>query len=208
MNEKFGRYTVLAEAGSKNDMRQVLCRCECGTERVVYMKNLRSGNSQSCGCLASETTARRNFKHGHAKTPTWQIWVGMLQRCSETATGDNKAAYFDRGIRVCERWQEFANFLADMGERPTGMSLDRHPNGEGNYEPGNCRWATPTQQSRNTSRNKLLTFAGETLTCAEWAQRKGWSPDVIKNRLRYGWPVERILTTEPHPNDPGLGVTA
>ena len=200
MSEKFGRYTVIAEAGRKNDMRQVLCRCDCGTERVIYYKNLKSGNSKSCGCLASEHTSARNFKHGGAKTPTWSIWVGMKQRCSE-ASAKNKEWYFDRGIRVCERWNDYRLFLADMGERPAGMQLDR-VNNDGNYEPSNCRWATPKTNSRNTRRNHVLEYEGASLTIAEWSERLGWPAYIIINRLRCGWTIEKALTTAVR-NKPG-----
>lgn len=195
IGQKYGRYTILSEMPSKNGMRMVLCRCDCGTERAVYFKNLKSGNSRSCGCLGFEATSARNYKHGYAKSPTWNIWVGMLQRCSPSS-GKNAADYFARGIRVCERWQSFENFLADMGDRPIGMQIDRIDN-NGNYEPGNCRWVTPSQNARNTRRNTLLTFRGETHSVAEWSEIKGWARSVISGRLHYGWSVERILTTEP-----------
>ena len=194
MEFKYGRYTVLREIGKRNGMRLVSARCDCGVERDVYLKNLKSGNSTSCGCASAEKTSARNFKHGLAKTPTWKIWVGMLQRCSESS-GASKVWYFDRGIKVCERWKTYTNFLADMGERPIGMSIDRFPNINGNYEPGNCRWASDKEQARNRSTNTFLNFNGERKTCAEWAQELGLKPHVITNRLRYGWSTDRILTT-------------
>ena len=128
-----------------------LCRCKCGTERVVFGSNLRQGLSTSCGCLKREKTRERNTKHGHAcrgkVTRAYTRWLGMLQRCSDP----NHAAYCyygARGISVCERWLKFENFYADMGDPPPGLSIDRIDN-NGNYEPDNCEWATPLQQNHN-----------------------------------------------------------
>lgn len=209
MHSRYGRYTVVYEVEKSGGMRRVLCRCDCGTERVVFLKNLKSGNSTSCGCRSSEVTSAKNLKHGHAKTPTWNVWVGMIQRCS-SASGKNLAGYFGRGIRVCDRWKDFENFLADMGERPPGMQIDRIDN-NGNYEPKNCRWSTPSANARNTRRNTVLTLNGVSLPVVAWAEKNGWPRHVISNRLKYGWPVERVLT-EPirrgklTPTNPAVGM--
>jgi hypothetical protein len=119
----------------------------------------------------------------------------MLSRCSRP--GDNR---YDRyggresnPIKVCERWRKFENFYADMGDRPAGMTLDRI-DGVRNYEPGNCRWATPKQQQRNLRTNRLITHNGETLCLAEWAERTGIGRTTIRKRLTLGWPVDRALT--------------
>ena len=130
-----------------------------------------------------------------ARTPTYRIWIAMRSRC----TNPNNAGfhkYGGRGIKVCARWQSFENFFADMGERPEGMTLEREDN-DGNYEPTNCRWATPAEQSRNTRRNRMLTYAGETLCMADWAERRGVGWDTLYHRLRRH-PVEVAL-------DPGFG---
>lgn len=138
-----------------------VCRCACGAEVVAKSSALRTGGHTSCGCLRSETARRRaiacgvpdNTKHGHGKarkktrTPTYVTWMNMIQR---TTNPQNPAwkNYGGRGITVCDRWRDFANFLADMGERPAGLTLDRIDNDRG-YGPGNCRWATWSQQRRN-----------------------------------------------------------
>ena len=95
-------------------------------------------------------------KHGHAKpmTPTYKTWRSMKYRVNDPGY-HNSRLYIGKGIKICDRWQKFENFLEDMGERPEGCTLDRWPNKEGDYEPGNCRWATPREQARNTSRNVL-----------------------------------------------------
>ena len=146
----------------------------------------------SCGCLGAEL----KLKHGHApgdgrtSTPTFRAWSGMRDRCNNPNASSWKR-YGGRGIRACERWNEFANFLSDMGEKPIGSSLDRIDN-DGNYEPGNCRWASVAEQNRNTSRNRRLTWNGKTLCVADWEKKLG-AP--IRRRLCLGWSIERALTT-------------
>lgn len=107
-----------------------------------------------------ERRSAANLIHGHAKkrtySPTYSSWQSMLARCRYLKR-DNDKKYCGRGIKVCKRWENFALFLKDMGERPEGKTLDRYPNNNGDYEPGNCRWATPVEQARNR-RNKRLTF--------------------------------------------------
>jgi hypothetical protein len=101
--------------------------------------------------------------------------------------------YGGRGISVCERWDSFANFLADMGERPDGFEIDRR-NNDGNYEPSNCHWISRQKNLNNTRDNRLLEFQGEVHTLSEWAQLKGMLWDTLRSRLRYGWTIERALT--------------
>jgi hypothetical protein len=155
----FGRWFVLAihpprmRYGRRGHAVCVLwlCRCDCGTERVVFGTNLRRGLSTSCGCRSREKTRERNARHGHAcrgkVTRAYIRWLSMLQRCCNP----NNTAYDyygGRGISVCERWHTFDNFLSDMGEPPPGLSIDRI-DVNGDYEPGNCRWATASEQVRN-----------------------------------------------------------
>lgn len=115
----------------------------------------------------------------------------MLQRC-RTQTHHAWNDYGGRGITVCDRWLVFKNFLADMGDPPAGLQLDRIDN-DGNYEPGNCRWATRTVQAQNRQSTRLITFNGETKCMSEWARQLGVQPRLIAHRLKAGWTVEEAL---------------
>jgi hypothetical protein len=152
---RFGRLTVLSEAEKRSGDRYWCARCECGQETTVRQLSLRSGATKSCGCLQRETAGRigreTGTKHGYYGTSTYHVWATMLQRCKPGSKADSAKNYADRGIRVCERWHSFPNFLADMGERPDGLTLDRIDNNKG-YEPGNCRWATWHEQRMNQRR--------------------------------------------------------
>ena len=137
-------------------------------------------------------------KHGHAAcrngSPTYRSWQQMRQRC-DNPRASQFAKYGARGITVCDRWRDcFANFLADMGERPAGTTLDRWPNGRGNYEPGNCRWATPRQQSCNISTNVWLEIDGVRQTLPEWAYAAGLDVERVRQRLLRGWDAKRAVT--------------
>ena len=129
------------------------CRCDCGSEPVISLSNLRGGVTQSCGCLWHEAVR----KHGHAgrgqRSGTYTSWYQMLARC-EKPDHPRYPGWGGRGITVCKRWHEFSVFLADMGERPAGTTLGRIKNDQG-YEPGNCRWEISLQQSRNKTNTKL-----------------------------------------------------
>lgn len=124
----------------------------------------------------------------------------MCQRCDGSLSKGHKSLkyYAERGIVVCERWRSFENFLADMGERPAGTTLDRWPDNDGNYEPGNCRWATAKQQTNNRRSNRWLTFNGRTMTLTGWAREVGIDVMTLKQRLRHHWPIERALQEGPH----------
>ncbi len=152
--------------------------------------------------IANALRATHGCNRRGRRTSEYATWAVMLQRCNNPR---NKKfpRYGARGITVCERWQSFSNFLADMGPRPTtGHSLDRIDN-NGNYEPGNCRWATRSEQQRNTSTNHSVTFQGETLCLTAWAERTGISFSALKCRFRNGWSAEKALTTPYRQRQPG-----
>ena len=193
---RFNRWSVVRRVeNSKAGQTRWLCKCDCGTGGVVQAAALKTGHSKSCGCLIVETTIKRSTKHGHATngiSNTYKTWAGMMSRCSD-ANNDRFFDYGGRGISVHARWHKFEGFLADMGEKPKGSSIDRI-NVNGNYEPGNCRWATHTQQARNKRNNRLVTALGQTMCVADWAERTGLRSNTIIDRLKAGWSDHDAVT--------------
>lgn len=143
VGERFGRL-VVAEERTVGQLR-VKCRCDCGKDHTVVMQEW--GRTQSCGCLRDEVTTQRSYRHGHSGTSIYWTWADMVGRCTNR-NHKRWADYGGRGITVCERWLTFANFLADMGERPPGLELDRIDNDRG-YEPSNCRWTIRSINAEN-----------------------------------------------------------
>lgn len=180
------------------DARYWNCVCDCGSRKRVLGSNLRRGLTRSCGCQNVAATKIRNATHGASRVGSrmaeYRIWAGMRNRCNNTAEV-RFADYGGRGIRVCERWDKFENFLADMGNRPSPQhSLDRI-DVNGNYEPGNCRWATRKEQARNARSNKRWTLNGHTMTQSELCERFGWDPRVLSRYIRkygFGAAMERL----------------
>jgi hypothetical protein len=154
IGEQFERWTVLSEETLPGERRRFRCRCICGSEKVVDGPSLRIGASRSCGCLQSDVVTARRITHGdnrgHKPVPEYVAWTSMKNRCTNPKCARYEI-YGGRGIEVCQRWMDsYEAFLADVGRRPgPEYSLDRYPNTDGNYEPGNVRWATRSQQSLN-----------------------------------------------------------
>ena len=166
LGQRFGRFVVLAEAPKRPQSRSAYwhCRCDCGTERVVEGKSLRNGSSKSCGCYMKDAMTKRFTTHGHSRHPetsyTYRKWVNAKTRCLR----ENSPRWHDyggRGIKICDRWRDsFAHFLEDMGFCPPGYSLERLDN-DGDYEPGNCVWATLREQAQNKRNTIHLEYRGK-----------------------------------------------
>lgn len=139
----------------------------------------------------------RPITHGMSKTGTFSSWAAMKTRCSNPNNSRYKI-YGGKGIRVCKRWLTFDNFYIDMGDRPKGKSIDRIDNSK-NYEPNNCRWATPKEQAINRTSTVLITFNGKTLSQADWAKRIGINVFALKRRIASGWDIEDALTLPRQP---------
>lgn len=194
VGQRFGRLVVLAVAFRRKKKTYVNCRCDCGGEATVEMYHLQDGHTTSCGCMRAVKGATTRRTHGKSGTKEYHAWVSMTDRCYNPNAGKFRH-YGGRGIKVCERWRtSSAAFLADMGKAPSPKhELDRI-DVNGDYSPANCRWATRSQQMRNTRFNHRITFEGRTLLLVEWGEVTGLGRNVIGFRLKRGWSVKDALT--------------
>lgn len=189
VGKRFGRLTVIKRGpdheskGKKT--RRWFCRCDCGAEVLTFGNGLRSGHAKSCGCLHKEIVSAQNFSHGKTGSSTYSSWTAMWMRCTNPAHV-SYPNYGGRGISICDRWSSFENFLADMGERPVGMSLDRKDT-MGNYTPANCKWSTREEQENNKRNSVFVTMGGRTQTYSQWARELGMDPSALRRRyLKFG----------------------
>lgn len=186
--ETFGQLEVV-EVYREKGLWWAKILCSCGVKKVVRVARLIMADNpcRSCGC-------RARISHGGSKTLTYNSWESMKSRClnSNNIRFDR---YGGRGITICSQWVDsFETFLADMGPRPSSQhTFDRWPNKDGNYEPGNCRWATKKEQSDNRSTVIMLTYSGKTQTINDWHKELGISANCIKLRLDRGFSVEDAL---------------
>ena len=207
IGQRYGRLVVAQEvepifrAYRKNPnhkTRRFSCRCDCGENVVVASSNLRSGHTKSCGCLQREAGLRNGKiphpKHGACGTPEYAAWLNMRQRCNNPKA-TRYERYGGRGIKVCERWQNsFKAFLADVGPRPSDQhSIDRYPNRDGHYEPGNVRWATDIEQQQNVSSNRVVQVAGKDICIAEAERQLGINANTVRTRIHNGESPEEAL---------------
>jgi hypothetical protein len=187
VGRQFGRLTVVCSAGvsqSKRPRKLWSCMCSCGNMVVRLGVSLSARHRHSCGCLESEAMTKRAVR---AKdSPEYKSWAGAKQRCGNPNNPLYKN-YGGRGIRMCERWfNSFDEFMSDMGSMQENCnSLDRI-DVNGDYEPGNCRWATPLMQGQNTTRTVYLTHGGVTMSASEWSRATGVKLPTIYGRKKRG----------------------
>jgi hypothetical protein len=192
VGRKFGRLRVISQSGKRNKKIRWLCLCACGRRTTAYGNNLRGGRTRSCGCLHRELLLARCRKYPpsfiKSHRTEYIAWKSMRRRCRSDPD------WRDRGISICERWEDFRAFLSDMGDRPSDSHSIGRIDNDGDYSPDNCRWETHVQQANNTRRNRRLTYRGVVLTIAEWGRRLGVSSKVLNTRLFQGWTVEQTLS--------------
>lgn len=184
--DKFNKWTLIEYQG-----RQWMARCECGAEKVVYVNHLVSGKSK--GCMSCST---QRMTHGMSFSKEYRSWTSMRGRCLNPSN-DRFHQYGGRGIKICERWSEFENFIADMGARPEGTSLDRI-DCDGDYAPDNCRWATAKTQMRNRRIQKDSKLG---ISITEAAENCDMASEALRARLNRGWDIDRALKEPVKNND-------
>jgi hypothetical protein len=193
VGRKYNKLLVLKYTGrsNKHGKRYVLCLCECGNRTETIAGSVVSGICKSCGCLNNKPY---KYLNGQRDLPEFSVWKDLRNRCNNPR---NKGyhLYGGRGIQVCERWDKsFDAFYADMGPRPSDLhSIDRK-NNNGNYEPGNCHWATAPQQTRNQRTNHYFEWKGRRMILPDWSVVLGIDYQVLYMRLRNGWDLDRAFT--------------
>lgn len=192
------------KAGDKHSRLTLLCKhsingktywdvfCQCGVEKRVRADGIKSGAVKSCGCLSAEKTAERSRKHGATNIPGYNSWLAMMHRCYSPNV-DSYKYYGAKGITVCDQWHDPAKFLLDMGPPTKGQQIDRI-NTSGNYEPSNCRWASPKENINNRSNTKRITAFGKTMSVSDWSAKTGIPTKTIHVRLCRSWSEERAIS--------------
>lgn len=188
--QRFGTLTVISEVPERNKNGHIVYNviCDCGKEKQVLGASLRYGGSRSCNKCYLLTGS-----HGMWKSKEFNTWQSMKDRCSNPNNPRYKN-YGARGIKVCDAWiKDFSQFFKDMGYSQ-GLTIDRI-DVNGNYEPSNCRWATPKLQARNRTNNISYTYNGSTKCMAEWCEILNMATSTFGNRIKRGWSIERIIET-------------
>lgn len=200
--QRSGMLVLLSRGRTRKSRKTTfVCECDCGKTKEILTECIKRGQ-RSCGCLPNYAIHGQYI--GGRTSPTFSSWNAMVRRCTNPADSSYKL-YGARGIGVCGRWQHgeggksgFECFLEDMGPRPSrSHSLDRFPENAGNYEPGNCRWATRSEQQNNMRSNRFVVYAGERMTLAAAIRRSGLKKQTVTKRLRVGWDEQRALTERP-----------
>jgi hypothetical protein len=192
----FGKLTIIKECSRRNNLRYVLCKCDCGKEKEILLASLRRGDVNTCGCSIVAHAKKMNFKNGLYKTRLHSIWENMKQRCYNPKASRYKG-YGGRGITICKEWlDDFKNFYdwAMSNGYADNLTIDREKV-NGNYEPDNCRWADNVKQNNNRTNNRLIIYNGVTKTLTEWAIELGFEHKTLAKRLDSGWPIEKAFTT-------------
>ena len=196
---RFGKLAVVDKCGkAKNGSIMWLCKCDCGKEHRATTSNLRSGSTNSCGCLRKEVASNLTKTHDLSSTRLHGIWRGMKDRCLNR-NDVSYPSYGGRGITICDEWlNDFVSFYlwAIANGYSDKLSIDRIDNNKG-YMPSNCRWAECEIQSRNRRSNRRFSYNGKTQTLAEWAREYGIDRKTLSDRMdRFGWSFERALITK------------
>lgn len=194
--ETYEKWQVVEVPHRKNrhGHQLIVCRCVCGTVQDIPASVLVRKTNKGCHACRQE----KKPQHGHnlrgKMSTTYQTWANMLSRCRHSGRPDSPY-YKDKGITVCERWNDFENFLADMGEKPDkSYTIERRDVAQG-YNPENCYWLPKPLQARNRSDTVMLTLHGESAPLATWAERVGIPQGTLKARKEYGWSDEKTLMT-------------
>lgn len=201
--DRYARWTLVRrDYVPGQDYVRWIVECDCGTKSSIQFCSLTSGRSKSCGCYRADYMKERSTTHGLSGIPEFRIWQQIIQRC-ERETNPAYPRYGGRGISVCDRWKDFPTFLADMGRRPSDdLTIERN-NNHGNYEPGNCRWATMREQSRNTRRNIRVMLDGAEMVLKDAAMALGVKYTALlyrcgKNNLTYQQTVDLYIGERSH----------
>ena len=203
-SQKFGRLFVIERAGAdSHGTAKWLCRCDCGTEKVIRGDKIRSGEIQSCGCLSRElrraralSMGKKNVTHGLSYDRLYQIYQNMLRRCYEEEN-EKYYRYGARGICVCDEWLQDKNSFFEWALSSgydKSLTIDRIDVDKG-YSPENCKWSTPKEQANNRSTNVILKYNGESHTIAEWSDVIGTLASTLYARRDRGWSDDQILST-------------
>lgn len=199
--KRFGRLIVL-ERLDKPSYKGAswLCKCDCGNSIIASSQSIRIGHTKSCGCYNKEIRKQicieRNTTHNKSKTKVFHTWTNIRQRCNNP----NISAYHKygaKGIKVCERWNSFENFFADMGNPPTNKHTIERIDSRGHYEPSNCKWATMEEQQNNRTNNRLIEYNKQKMTLQKWSKLMGIDRKTISRRIDNGWPIEKALFIKP-----------